>query len=87
VSCYSNCVISLHYHENVYYHSISVHVSAVQCRFLLSMFCTLFLYIQVREHAAGVLASLMKGIDEDLSKDFRERSYAQAQHIFVARRR
>lgn len=43
--------------------------------------------VEVREHAAGVLASLMKGIDEDLSKDFRERSYAQAQHIFVARRR
>ncbi|XP_066369880.1 proteasome activator subunit 4-like isoform X2 [Miscanthus floridulus] len=43
--------------------------------------------VEVREHAAGVLASLMKGIDEDLSKDFRERSYAQAQRIFVARRR
>lgn len=46
-----------------------------------------FLYIQVREHAAGVLASLMKGIDEDLSRDFRDRSYAQAQGIVVVRRR
>ncbi|GJN28950.1 hypothetical protein PR202_gb17128 [Eleusine coracana subsp. coracana] len=41
----------------------------------------------VREHAAGVLASLMKGEDKDLSKDFRERSYAQAQRILDARRR
>jgi proteasome activator subunit 4 len=44
-------------------------------------------YIQVREHAAGVLASLMKGADEDLSKDFRERSYAQARRIIDATRR
>jgi proteasome activator subunit 4 len=43
--------------------------------------------VEVREHAAGVLASLMKGIDEDLSKDFRDRSYAKAQRIIVARRR
>ncbi|CAL5038172.1 unnamed protein product [Urochloa decumbens] len=43
--------------------------------------------VEVREHAAGVLASLMKGIDEDISKDFRDRSYAQAQRIIVARRR
>ncbi|TKW21097.1 hypothetical protein SEVIR_4G185100v4 [Setaria viridis] len=43
--------------------------------------------VEVREHAAGVLASLMKGVDEDLSKDFRDRSYAQAQRIIVARRR
>ncbi|XP_025810985.1 proteasome activator subunit 4 [Panicum hallii] len=43
--------------------------------------------VEVREHAAGVLASLMKGIDEDLSKDFRDRSYAKAQSIIVARRR
>ncbi|OEL14405.1 Proteasome activator subunit 4 [Dichanthelium oligosanthes] len=45
------------------------------------------LSLQVREHAAGVLASLMKGIDEDLSKDFRDRSYAQAHRIFVVRKR
>ncbi|TVU11540.1 hypothetical protein EJB05_45133 [Eragrostis curvula] len=43
--------------------------------------------LYVREHAAGVLASLMKGADKDLSKDFRERSYAQAQGIIDARRR
>ncbi|KAF0904304.1 hypothetical protein E2562_033273 [Oryza meyeriana var. granulata] len=43
--------------------------------------------VEVREHAAGVLASLMKGIDEDLSKDFRDRSYAQAQRILHARQR
>jgi proteasome activator subunit 4 len=43
--------------------------------------------VEVREHAAGVLASLMKGIDKDLSKDFRDRSYAQAQRILDARRR
>lgn len=43
--------------------------------------------VEVREHAAGVLASLMKGIGEDLSKDFRDRSYAQAQHILNARRK
>ncbi|GJM99961.1 hypothetical protein PR202_ga17106 [Eleusine coracana subsp. coracana] len=41
----------------------------------------------VRDHAAGVLASLMKGEDKGLSKDFRERSYAQAQRILDARRR
>jgi hypothetical protein len=29
----------------------------------------------------------MKGADEDLSKDFRERSYAQARRIIDARRR
>uniref|UniRef100_J3MDH3 Proteasome activator complex subunit 4 C-terminal domain-containing protein n=1 Tax=Oryza brachyantha TaxID=4533 RepID=J3MDH3_ORYBR len=43
--------------------------------------------VEVREHAAGVLASLMKGIDKDLSKDFRDRSYAQAQRILRARQR
>uniref|UniRef100_A0A0E0E157 Proteasome activator complex subunit 4 C-terminal domain-containing protein n=1 Tax=Oryza meridionalis TaxID=40149 RepID=A0A0E0E157_9ORYZ len=45
------------------------------------------LSLQVREHAAGVLASLMKGIDKDLSKDFRDRSYAQAQRILHTRQR
>ncbi|XP_052157560.1 proteasome activator subunit 4 [Oryza glaberrima] len=43
--------------------------------------------VEVREHAAGVLASLMKGIDKDLSKDFRDRSYAQAQRILHTRQR
>ncbi|KAL6596609.1 hypothetical protein ACP70R_047252 [Stipagrostis hirtigluma subsp. patula] len=43
--------------------------------------------VEVREQAAGVLASLMKGIDKELSKDFRDRSYAQAQRIIDARRR
>ncbi|VAI85405.1 unnamed protein product [Triticum turgidum subsp. durum] len=43
--------------------------------------------VEVREHAAGVLASLMKGIDKDLSKDFRDRSHAQAQSILDTRRR
>ncbi|KQK18511.1 hypothetical protein BRADI_1g42980v3 [Brachypodium distachyon] len=43
--------------------------------------------VEVREHAAGVLASLMKGIDKDLSKDFRDRSYAQALRILDTRRR
>ncbi|KAM0917634.1 hypothetical protein ACQ4PT_009123 [Festuca glaucescens] len=43
--------------------------------------------VEVREHAAGVLGSLMKGIDKDLSKDFRDRSYAQAQRILDTRRR
>uniref|UniRef100_A0A0D9WPL1 Proteasome activator complex subunit 4 C-terminal domain-containing protein n=1 Tax=Leersia perrieri TaxID=77586 RepID=A0A0D9WPL1_9ORYZ len=43
--------------------------------------------VEVREHAAGVLASLMKGIDKDLSKDFRDRSYAQAERILHTRQR
>ncbi|KAL6909678.1 hypothetical protein ACP4OV_001337 [Aristida adscensionis] len=43
--------------------------------------------VEVREQAAGVLASLMKGIDKDLSKDFRDRSYAHAQRIIDSRRR
>ncbi|GAU13463.1 hypothetical protein TSUD_127600 [Trifolium subterraneum] len=33
---------------------------------------------QVREHAAAVLAGLMKGGDEDLAKDFRDRAYVEA---------
>uniref|UniRef100_A0A0D9WPL0 Proteasome activator subunit 4 n=1 Tax=Leersia perrieri TaxID=77586 RepID=A0A0D9WPL0_9ORYZ len=45
------------------------------------------LSLQVREHAAGVLASLIKAIDNDLSKDFRDRSYAQAQRILHTRQR
>ncbi|PIA58294.1 hypothetical protein AQUCO_00500316v1 [Aquilegia coerulea] len=34
--------------------------------------------VEVREHAAAVLAGLMKGGDEDLSRDFRERAFADA---------
>lgn len=34
--------------------------------------------LQVREHAAAVLAGLMKGEDGELSKDFRERAYSEA---------
>ncbi|GKE15206.1 hypothetical protein Tco_1422783 [Tanacetum coccineum] len=33
---------------------------------------------KVREHAAAVLAGLMKGEDGELSKDFRERAYSEA---------
>lgn len=36
---------------------------------------------QVREHAALILASLMKGGDRDLSREFRDRSYAKAQSV------
>ncbi|KAK7281045.1 hypothetical protein RIF29_08693 [Crotalaria pallida] len=35
-------------------------------------------FIQVREHAAAVLAGLMKGGDENLAKDFRDRAYEEA---------
>jgi hypothetical protein len=42
--------------------------------------------LQVREHAAGVLANLMKGGDEELSKAFRERSYAEAEKILTKRK-
>lgn len=34
--------------------------------------------VQVREHAAAVLAGLMKGEDGELSRDFRERAYTEA---------
>ncbi|OAY75058.1 Proteasome activator subunit 4 [Ananas comosus] len=36
---------------------------------------------QVREHAALILASLMKGGDRDLYREFRDRSYAKAQSV------
>lgn len=36
---------------------------------------------QVREHAAAVLAGLMKGGDEDLAQDFRHRAYTEASII------
>lgn len=42
--------------------------------------------VQVREHAAGVLASLMKGGDEDLSRAFRDKSYTEAQSILKRRK-
>ncbi|KAK7305308.1 hypothetical protein VNO77_43212 [Canavalia gladiata] len=34
--------------------------------------------VEVREHAAAVLAGLMKGGDEDQAKDFRDRAYVEA---------
>ncbi|WCJ32534.1 Proteasome activator subunit 4 [Euphorbia peplus] len=37
--------------------------------------------VEVREHAAAVLAGLVKGGDEDLARDFRERAYAEANTI------
>lgn len=36
---------------------------------------------QVREHAAAVLAGLMKGGDEDLAKGFRDKAYKQASNL------
>ncbi|KAJ3694711.1 hypothetical protein LUZ60_000088 [Juncus effusus] len=42
--------------------------------------------VEVREHAAGVLASLMKGGDEELSKAFRDRSFSEAQKILTQRK-
>ncbi|KAJ4793820.1 Proteasome activator subunit 4 [Rhynchospora pubera] len=42
--------------------------------------------VEVREHAAGVLASLMKGGDKELSNAFRERSYAEAVKILTQRK-
>ncbi|KAI4307795.1 hypothetical protein L6164_030939 [Bauhinia variegata] len=42
--------------------------------------------VEVREHAAAVLAGLMKGGDEDLAKDFRDRAYAEA-NILQKRRK
>ncbi|RVW50123.1 Proteasome activator subunit 4 [Vitis vinifera] len=35
----------------------------------------------VREHAAAVLAGLLKGGDEDLARDFRDRAYMEAKNI------
>ncbi|KAK8926304.1 hypothetical protein KSP39_PZI018786 [Platanthera zijinensis] len=42
--------------------------------------------VEVREHAAGVLASLMKGGDEELSRVFRDRAYSEAQSIHSKRK-
>jgi proteasome activator subunit 4 len=43
--------------------------------------------VEVREHAAAVLAGLMKGGDEDFAADFRDRSYAEANSIQKRRNR
>ncbi|VVA97480.1 unnamed protein product [Arabis nemorensis] len=43
--------------------------------------------VEVREHAAAVLAGLMKGGDEDFAADFRDRSYAEANSIQKKRNR
>ncbi|XP_024018767.1 proteasome activator subunit 4 [Morus notabilis] len=37
--------------------------------------------VEVREHAAAVLAGLMKGGDEDLAKDFRNKAYKEASNL------
>uniref|UniRef100_A0A7N0VL51 Proteasome activator subunit 4 n=1 Tax=Kalanchoe fedtschenkoi TaxID=63787 RepID=A0A7N0VL51_KALFE len=42
--------------------------------------------VEVREHAAAVLAGLMKGGDEELARDFRVRAYAQALNILKKRK-
>jgi len=41
---------------------------------------------QVREHAAAVLAGLMKGGDEDLATDFRDRAYREANIVHKRRK-
>lgn len=43
-------------------------------------------FIQVREHAAAVLAGLMKGGDVDLVEDFRKRAYEQAAAVLKKRK-
>lgn len=40
---------------------------------------TILLLVQVREHAARVLAGLLKGADEDIAKDFRDKALKEAQ--------
>ncbi|XP_057429773.1 proteasome activator subunit 4 isoform X2 [Lotus japonicus] len=42
--------------------------------------------VEVREHAAAVLAGLMKGGDEDLAKDFRDRAYLEANSVHRRRK-
>ncbi|KAK7387207.1 hypothetical protein VNO78_27798 [Psophocarpus tetragonolobus] len=42
--------------------------------------------IEVREHAAAVLAGLMKGGDEDLAIDFRDRAYREANIVHKRRK-
>ncbi|CAH2053834.1 unnamed protein product [Thlaspi arvense] len=46
-----------------------------------------FAFFHVREHAAAVMAGLMKGGDEDFAADFRDRSYAEANSIQKKRNR
>ncbi|CAH9135204.1 unnamed protein product [Cuscuta epithymum] len=43
--------------------------------------------VEVREHAAAVLAGLMKGGDQDLANDFRSRAFKQASAIQNKRKR
>ncbi|XP_042519744.1 proteasome activator subunit 4 isoform X2 [Macadamia integrifolia] len=43
--------------------------------------------VEVREHAAGVLAGLMKGGDEELARDFRDRAFREAFSIQKRRKR
>ncbi|KAM1276450.1 hypothetical protein ACFX13_029665 [Malus domestica] len=43
--------------------------------------------VEVREHAAAVLAGLMKGGDEDLAKDFRDKAYTEATILQRKRKR
>ncbi|XP_062170630.1 proteasome activator subunit 4-like [Alnus glutinosa] len=43
--------------------------------------------VEVREHAAAVLAGLMKGGDEDLARDFRNRAYLKANDLQRKRKR
>ncbi|XP_059446423.1 proteasome activator subunit 4-like [Corylus avellana] len=43
--------------------------------------------VEVREHAAAVLAGLMKGGDEDLARDFRDRAYLKANDLQRKRKR
>lgn len=40
----------------------------------------------MREHAAGVLASLLKSGDEELSRDFRDRAYSEALSVLRKRK-
>lgn len=42
--------------------------------------------VEVREHAAGVLASLLKGWDEELSREFCDRAYCHAQSTLKKRK-
>ncbi|KAG6577528.1 Proteasome activator subunit 4, partial [Cucurbita argyrosperma subsp. sororia] len=43
--------------------------------------------VEIREHAAAVLAGLMKGGDEDLARDFRERACREANNLQAKRRK
>ncbi|KAJ8640128.1 hypothetical protein MRB53_016822 [Persea americana] len=42
--------------------------------------------VEVREHAARILAGLLKGADGDIAKDFRDRAFAEAYSIQKKRR-